>query len=341
MINIKKYDVGFGDFLSVKGFGKSSNDINFHLIIDCGSNIAHSSVGRHYINHDLSSNSDVLITHFHSDHYNILFDHSNLPFRHLFLRKPRFVDGIVEFIAIACLKIIYCVQDDELYDSSAWFIVNIIDNLKKLKCNKIITFDDGDIIISNDLYYIKAINVVRNTYMGELKKIFLEMGTYKLQFLSIVANLSQKYVDFCSSKRENINYSQEIRDIMFMRKALSQTEYLRKVIDELFDEIVNESSAVVGIWSKNNLLMALFLGDISLSSQKKMSNVYHPYLLKLSHHGTRQYNSVKVIDQFNPTYILMTYGYKRGKDDNKLLPELTGLSNTGQNRGKYIEVTIL
>lgn len=70
MISVRKYNVGFGDYLKVS-FDKTGK---YSLLIDCGTNNEVTTEYSGFAASDLLAGCSMILTHFHDDHYKIMYD---------------------------------------------------------------------------------------------------------------------------------------------------------------------------------------------------------------------------------------------------------------------------
>lgn len=334
MIRITNNHVGFGDFIHM---AICENHEVFEFIIDCGSN----SKNKAYKDsiHRYDNGSSFILSHFHDDHYGLICD-SGYTIDTFYIRQPSFNGSFIDFIAVACLKII-CQEDYEF--TSAWFIVNIIERiLHHFKYNNIYFFADNETIWSKGKYSIRSIPYSTSRGIKEICEFISYFEGLHKGLREIIYKLSKCYWNFSrnlyfllSSISEVINKLLEYRERIISTIPISN----KNEIFDIYDKVVNNTSAVIGVYESESI-KCLFLGDIDVESQKSVYNsVGKVILLKVSHHGTDNYNSPSLLSAFNPQYFLLTYGDERIRNDNTLAAYFKSIYlSTTQNEFDIYEV---
>lgn len=334
MIIVKNNHVGFGDYINVNLFNKENQECK--VIIDCGTNLNVTSRYKKLINNDLKSNCSFILTHFHDDHYKIIYDNKS-SIETFFVRKPELINGYIDIIAVACLKII-CFSEENFKESSAWFIIDIVNQLTNhFMYSKIHFFEDGESLMYFDRYKIVSIKYPRRQFNSLIDMIMIYFEKIKPGITKIITKLSAAYYYFISKKQITFSIQSLIYDLLEYRKNVqSFVHYWQNNVFALYDEVVNDSSAVIGLF-RDDQLQCLFLADVGIESQKNIFDVCGPVvMLKLSHHGTENYNSFDLISKFNAENIILTYGKGALRKENILAQFLKGLYKDNIDFEEYI-----
>lgn len=328
--------MGFGDFhvISYQNFS-----VEHKLIIDCGSNLRTTRRYMTYLSNELSEcpdKTDLLITHFHNDHYSIIRDHfykhkSATPLRYLYLPTlPENENGRIDVFSVAFLQLLFT-SDSSVHLSSAKFIDELpYSILSAVKCHYIIfTKQKTQIVNTQSGLEIKIACCGSVNHMVEVDGLVWELS-------QIVPEIKQFYHDYMiehtvawndfqsgklsDEKRERDFVSVYLDIKSKLKSRLPDKEYatFAKRVAEVYDLVINDSGYCIEVYD-NLSLKALFLSDVSPEVYKPLLNNLNQHLrfIKLPHHGSLKYISEKLL-YIQANYYIATNGKGKAKSANTL-----------------------
>lgn len=137
-------------------------------------------------------------------------------------------------------------------------------------------------------YRIVAVKFDRESYFSQIDIIIRELENVQEGLYRIIRGISEAYCNFVVSGTVCENTGRLLQDLLDYRRSVlkKKRDIDREGIENLYDKVLNDSSAIIGIY-ENDTIKCLFLADVGINSQKKVLEVTGEVpLLKVSHHGT-------------------------------------------------------
>jgi ribonuclease BN (tRNA processing enzyme) len=341
------YDVGFGDCVLYQDY---PNDFNAGgLLVDCGSK-TDEEYAKKVLENELYKfkNLDMLITHFHDDHYNGFLKCNDISFSRVFLPKSYYKEGSgltntqnAFYIAVLSYALEYVLGRKKPLDDINDLFIKLPD-LVNGKFNNIKCVGSGDIFeiegreynvlwppkdFVNDnstIKYDKIIpvitNMIRDNYK-ESKKYINFATSYANQFCEFYASLGEmddNHVDDEEGEKQKKrleelkNKHMDIVKLANMLNFQSKPKIDKKKLDSVDSSIIKNMNECSVVFVSD--LDILALGDVDnkvikmIKKIKKNSLGDHYETIKIQHHGTSSYWSKNIPKADN--YLISNNGYK-------------------------------
>lgn len=310
---ISVYDVGFGDCSLLE-----LDSCN--LLVDCGGNIATNK--KKFIKDDILNSCigkalECVITHFHSDHYNIISLFPANTFDAFY--APNFFSKIEIKIQLYALLLLSNASSSYLMAKSMLELIPNLVNKGIIKSNAWIQFvKKGDYINEKnlevlwpDINYRKGKEIIdtfensirdaiRNSIQTptatnksfNLNELIETIDSYAAQYSELVQNRGR------INGEDLAQYSGEIEGIvervLNIRNQISHNlSRIKGLPTKRIKGIQNEYSIVFHQYNNNHNMPLLYLGDVSIDVFNKhiktVINKNKYKYIKVAHHGTKNY----------------------------------------------------